>query len=142
MYANSAQAYQQTSSLLRLLWICLLLTSQFTHLTQKNATSRGANKDENCCDTCRENNRQTQNKKQVAKANSMTGTTISRKRRASIGGADGRPTTRPRIDESSEDDGTQTRGDAEREGAELDDDMPGDEEDSQVRLHKEPLSVT
>jgi hypothetical protein len=31
--------------LLRLLWIYLLLTSQFTHLTQKNATSRGVNKD-------------------------------------------------------------------------------------------------
>ncbi|KAJ7342562.1 hypothetical protein DFH08DRAFT_1012256 [Mycena albidolilacea] len=40
--------------------------------------------------------------------------------------------TRPRIDESSEDDGTETRGGAEREGAESDDDMPGDEEDSQA----------
>ncbi|KAJ7863946.1 hypothetical protein B0H14DRAFT_2574601 [Mycena olivaceomarginata] len=87
---------------------------------------------QNCCDTCRENNKRTQNKKRAAKANSMTGTTTSRKRRASIGGADGRPTTPPRIDESSEDDGTHTRGDAEREGAESDDDMPGDEEDSQA----------
>ncbi|KAJ7307825.1 hypothetical protein DFH08DRAFT_975430 [Mycena albidolilacea] len=40
--------------------------------------------------------------------------------------------TRSRIDESSEDDGTETRGGAEREGAESDDDMPGDEEDSQA----------
>jgi hypothetical protein len=90
------------------------------------------------CDKCRATNRQNQKDSRAraaaTAANANTsGTTSKKRRRASLGSADGRPATRPRTDHSCEDD-SNTR-DVDQEDS--DDDICGDYKEDKNRVSSE-----